>query len=238
MSRCLRRCGGPAGRVLAGRSVGYRPRSPALSGCQVAVVELSAMTSARVWLMGAAGAAAGLIGWAEWKTWSVSRDLLSISVPRDGARVSVLVLGCPLPVLQRWLVRIAVRSTDPERARFVFSGGAVRTPVSEAQMMADYAVQALGVPPGNVTIEDQSRTTAENIVNSAELLADDSVIMIASNTFHARRARQLIRDESPELASRLIRARDYIPLEWGLLHLLLVAFESYRDRRARAASAI
>jgi vancomycin permeability regulator SanA len=128
-----------------------------------------------------------------------------------------------------------VRSTNRENARFVFSGAAVRTPVSEAQMMADYAV-ALGVPPGNVVIEDKSRTTVENVVNSAGLLADGSVVMLASNTFHARRARQVICDESPQLAGCLVRARDYIPFEWGLLHLVLVAFEAYRERRARAAA--
>src|SRR5699024_7307647 len=101
---------------------------------------------------------------------------------------SVLVLGCPLAVLQRWRVRIALRSTDPDRARFVFSGAAVRTRLSEAQMMADYAVRKLGVPVDNVVVEDQSRTTVENIVNSAPLMAASPAIKIASNTFHARRA--------------------------------------------------
>jgi hypothetical protein len=139
-----------------------------------------------------------------------------------------------LPVLQRWRVRIAVRSTDPQQARFVFSGAAVRTPISEAQMMADYAVHRLGVPAANVVIEDQSRTTVENIVNSVPLIVDGSVVKIASNTFHARRARRILYDESPELAACLVRARDYIPLEWGPAHALLMAFESYRVRRALA----
>lgn len=180
------------------------------------------------------------LGWAEWTTWKVSRDALPAgsTEPRrivDGE--SVLVLGCPLPILQRWRVRIAVRSTDPERAQFVFSGGAVRGPVPEAQMMANYAVHDLGVPVHNVVVEDRSRTTVENIVNSAPLMADSPAIKIASNTFHARRARQILRDESPELAARLVRARDYVLLEWGPLHAGLVAFESYRERRARASAA-
>lgn len=125
-----------------------------------------------------------------------------------------------------------MRSTDVNSARFVFSGGAVRTPISEAQMMADYAVTR-GVPLHHVVIEDQSRTTVENIVNSTPLLADGSAVMIASDTFHARRARRIVHAESPELARRLVRARDYIPFEWGALHVVALAFEAYRRRRAR-----
>ena len=98
-------------------------------------------------------------------------------------------------------------------------------------MMADYAVSR-GVPLRHVMIEDQSRTTVDNIVNSAPLLADCSVVMIASDTFHARRARKIMHAESPELARRLVRARDYIPFEWGALHVALVAAETYRRRRA------
>ena len=132
-----------------------------------------------------------VFGWAEWKTWRASREALPAGAT-DPSRIepgeSVLVLGNPVPIVQRWRVRIAVRSTDPDRARFVFSGAAVRGQIPEAQMMADYAVQELGVPLHNVVVEDQSRTTVENVVNSAPLMADSPAIKIASNTFHARRA--------------------------------------------------
>ncbi|WP_425294984.1 hypothetical protein [Mycolicibacterium vanbaalenii] len=78
-------------------------------------------------------------------------------------------------------------------------------------------------------------TTVEKIVNSTPLLADSpAAIRIASSTFHARRARRILGDESPALAARLIRARDYLPMEYGLLHAGLVAFEGYRERRARS----
>src|SRR5205807_8281377 len=140
------------------------------------------------------------------------------------------------PILHRWRVRIAVRSTDPHRARFVFSGGAVRSQVAEARMMADYAVNELGVPVRNVVIEDQSRTTIENVANSAPLMEDSPVIKIASNTFHARRARRILYDESPELAERLVRTRDYIPVEWGPLHALMMAHEGYRKHYRRSCS--
>lgn len=141
----------------------------------------------------------------------------------------MLVLGCPLSALYRWRVRIAVRSTDPARARFVFSGAAVRSELSEAQMMANYAVVSLGVPAANIELEDRSTTTVENISYSLPLLADAPAIKIASNTFHARRARRIMHDESPELAARLVRARDYIPGEWGPLHAVMIVHELIRS---------
>lgn len=103
----------------------------------------------------------------------------------------------------------------------------MRSELSEAQMMADYA-ESLGVPAANIILEDQSRTTVENVTNSIPLLADAPAIKIASNTFHARRARRILRDESPELAARLVRTRDYIPGEWGPLHLVMLVHEALR----------
>jgi len=178
---------------------------------------------------------AALLGWAELVTWRASRDWLPSDAtnPRQIVdREYVLVLGNPMPFVQRWRVRIAVRSTDPHRARFIFSGGAVRTTISEAQLMADYATDVLGVPAANVIIEDQSRTTVENIVNSLPLMAEGRAIKIASDTFHARRARRILHDRSPSLAQRLVRVRDYVPLEYGPVHLIALGFEHYRQRRA------
>jgi uncharacterized SAM-binding protein YcdF (DUF218 family) len=197
------------------------------------------MTGRRTWIAVVAAVLGAVFGWAEWRTWRASREALPAGAT-DPAHIepgeSVLVLGCPQPLLHRWRVRIAVRSTDPHRARFVFSGGAVRGHVPEARMMADYAIHQLGVPVRNVVVEDQSRTTIENVANSTPLLADSPAIKIASNTFHARRARRILHDESPELAERLVRTRDYLPVEWGPLHALMMAHEGYRDRRRRSGS--
>jgi uncharacterized SAM-binding protein YcdF (DUF218 family) len=172
-------------------------------------------------------------GWSEWKTWRASREFFP-SGATDPHQVvngeTILVLGCPTPVLHRWRVRVAIRSTDPRRAKFIFSGAAVRTPISEAQMMADYAVHKLGVPAANVVIEDQSRSTVENVANSTPLLAGSPAVKIASNTFHARRARLTLCAESPDIAAHLVRARDYKPFEWGLMHPVLLIFELYRLR--------
>jgi hypothetical protein len=173
---------------------------------------------------------------AEWAVWRASRQALPAGATDPGRTVPgecVLVLGCPLPILHRWRVRIAVRSTDPTQARFIFSGGAVRSEIPEGRMMADYAIHELGVPERNVLVEDQSRSTVENIVNSLPLMADAPAIKIASDTYHARRARRNLYDESPDAATRLVRARDYLFLEWAVLHLLEVIGEAYRKRRTR-----
>lgn len=177
-------------------------------------------------------ALAAVSGWAEWSTWKASRDLTSGSCRPPVAAETVLVLGCPIPVLWRWRVRVAIRSTDPATARFVFSGGAVRTEVSEAALMAAYAIHRRGVPAANVTLEDLSRNTVQNVVNSIPLMAGSPAIKIASNTFHARRARRILHDEAPALAQHLRPARDYIPYEWGPLHALLFAYHLRRDRAA------
>jgi len=184
-------------------------------------------------------AVSAVLGLAEWVTWEASRQVLPAGAGEAG-RIepgeSVLVLGCPLPPLQRWRVRIATRSTEPTRARFVFSGGAVKTRIPEAQMMADYAVHELRVPVHNVVVEDQSTSTFENIVNSAPLMVDSPAIKIASNTMHALRARAILSEQSPELATRLVRARDYIPFEWGVLHVLMLAYDGYRYVRRRRSA--
>lgn len=201
------------------------------------MVELVSMTSWQTWRVGTAIAAGVLLGWTEWTTWRASRAFLPSTASDPSAVVDgecVLVLGNPSPRVQRWRVRIAVRSTDPRRATFVLSGGAVRTAISEAEMMADYAVRAAGVPPANIIIENQSRTTIENIANSLELMTGSPAIKIASDTLHARRARKILHNQSPDLAKRLVRTRDYIPFEYGVLHAVLLAFEHYRRRRARS----
>ena len=183
------------------------------------------------------GTAAVVLGLAEWATWFASRVTLpsgGTDADRIEAGETVLVLGCPLGPLYRWRVRIAVRSTDPAVARFVFSGGAVRTRVAEARMMADYAVRVLRLPPDNVVVEDRSTTTEENIANSVPFLTEAPVIKIASNTFHALRARLILREASPALANRLVRARDYLPFEWGPLHAVMLAYDGYRFVRARS----
>ncbi|MCU1528195.1 MAG: hypothetical protein JWP75_1958 [Frondihabitans sp.] len=170
----------------------------------------------------------------EWLTWRASREGLT-TVQRDTRRVvsgeAVLVLGYTpsrngrINAMQRWRVRIAVRSTDPATALFVFSGAATRGPRTEAALMADYAVDALGVRRSNTALEEQARSTWDNITFSRPLIAAAPAIKIASNTFHARRARAYLRKQDPALAARLHRARDYRFAEAAPLKPLLALYE-------------
>ena len=183
--------------------------------------------------------------WSEWTTWTASVDALPVD-RLDPARrhpgETVLVLGfrssgSGTNVIQRWRVRIAVRSVDPGTARFVFSGGGRSVSgdersggTSEAALMARYAVEELGVPERNVELEELSRTTWENVAFSLPLLRDADSIVIASNTFHARRAPRYLAKQAPALAARLRRGADY---RFGELLPLKPYLAIYEWRRAR-----
>lgn len=178
--------------------------------------------------------AVGLVA-VEVATWRSSRAAL-LSERRDPHLFvpgkAVIVLGCPLPALQRWRTRIAVRSTDPSTARLVFTGAATRGDVSEAKTMANYAVGSLGVSEHAVVLEESARNTVENIDFSLPLITRAPAIKIASNAFHALRARQIIAENHPDAVDRLARGRDYLPFEWGWLHPALFVFEQVRRVRA------
>ena len=126
-----------------------------------------------------------------------------------------------------------MRSTDVSAARFVLTGGPTRGGASEASLTADYAVNALGAPRENVVLEECARTTWENLAYSIPLIEQAPSIKIASSTFHARRARNYLAKQSPLLAARLHRARDYAPGELVLAKLPLALYEWRRSRRGR-----
>lgn len=70
----------------------------------------------------------------------------------------------------------------------VVSGGQGSGEVcAEADAMAEYLV-GRGLDPARITREARSTTTAENVRNSAELLAPDATVAIVTNDFHLYRA--------------------------------------------------
>jgi uncharacterized SAM-binding protein YcdF (DUF218 family) len=171
---------------------------------------------------------------AEWVTWRASTDVI-LSGRRDPGNVSagevVLVLGYRSradgrpSAMQRWRTRVAVRSTSPTIGRIVFSGGRTTGGRSEAAVMAEYAINRLHVPRSAIDLEEQADTTWENVAFTLPQLKQATQVKIASNTFHARRARRYALKQAPELAARLQRARDYKLGEWSPIKLLLVAYE-------------
>ncbi|MDT0541448.1 YdcF family protein [Streptomyces lonegramiae] len=181
----------------------------------------------RLWT-GVAVAGAAALAWGEWLNWRWSRALVGNS---GGAVEAVVVLGYRNPqatanLINRWRVRAAIRSVDADRAhgtRVIFSGGATSGGAAEAQLMADYAKSVLAFD-GTVVLEDQSRTTWENITNVIPLLEDVDRIKIASQPAHALKARAYLRRQRPDLAEKLVRADDYHPGEWMVVKPLLALY--------------
>jgi uncharacterized SAM-binding protein YcdF (DUF218 family) len=105
----------------------------------------------------------------------------------------------------------------------IFCGGVTRAGVrSEAAAMADYAVRK-GLPMSAVVLEDRSQSTWQN-VEYMRPLAGPGPVIIASNTFHARRARAYAWRQDHALAKRLQRGSDYRFGELLLLKPLLAIY--------------
>jgi hypothetical protein len=96
--------------------------------------------------------------------------------------------------------------------------------------MAAYAVEQRGYS-GKVVLEEESRTTWENVVNAIPLVEDAD--RIVSNSLHAQKARRYLHRLRPDLARRLVRADDYRPGEWAPLKPF---FAVYGLRTQRSAS--
>ncbi len=174
-----------------------------------------------------AGAASALV-WGEWLNWRWSRTLVGNS---EGRTTAVVVLGYRNPhpsinVVNRWRVRAGLRSVASDGTRdtqVIFSGGTPGGGPAEARLMADYATSVLGFD-GRVVIEDQSRTTWENIAKVIPLLEGADRIKITSQPAHGLRARAYLRRQRPDLAERLVPADDYRPGEWTVLKPLLALY--------------
>ncbi|MFD5751585.1 YdcF family protein [Streptomyces sp. NPDC127033] len=192
----------------------------------------------RLVITGVAIAGAAALAWGEWLNWRWSRALVGNSV---GAAEAVVVLGYRNPqatanFVNRWRVRAGIRSITADSARgtrVIFSGGATSSGAAEAQLMADYAKSVLEFA-GTVLLEDQSRTTWENITNVIPLLEDVDRIKIASQSAHALKARAYLRRQRPDLAERLVRADDYRPGEWMIAKPLLALYGLWMLRGLKA----
>jgi vancomycin permeability regulator SanA len=167
--------------------------------------------------------------WGELVTWRASRQYLprSAPVPTSSAK-TIAVLGYPTAkdgspsLVQRYRVRVALRDYR-DGDTMIFCGGVTRAGVrSEAAAMADYAVRK-GVPMGAVVLEDRSQSTWQNVEYMRPLVGPGPVV-IASNTFHARRARAYAWRQDHALANRLRRGSDYRFGELLLLKPLLAIY--------------
>ena len=170
--------------------------------------------------------AAGILAWGEWQNRRWSRTL--VNAP-SGSSEAVVVLGFKNPqpdanFINRIRVQVALRSIDPTaQTRLIFSGGLTTASRSEARVMADYAVNKLEYQ-GAYLLEEESRTTWENITNLLPMVEDVDRIKIASLPAHALKARVYVRRQRPDLAPKLCHAADYKFGEWAPLKPALAAY--------------
>ncbi|NQE87249.1 YdcF family protein [Nocardia terpenica] len=158
---------------------------------------------------------------------------------------AVVVLGCPAKKngqphpMQRWRCQIAARSLDPARTDIiVFTGGAVERDQAEADVMACYAHESLGIPESRTATETKSESTWQNIEFTLPLIEHADRILIASDPMHAARARRYLTLQRPDLAPRLTPTDDYRPLERWWLKIPTAAYELTAIARRRAGHAL
>lgn len=181
----------------------------------------------------------GLMLWGEWANWRASHRRAGV-VP--AATEAVVVLGYrdagpEANAMNRWRVRAGLRSVDPTvETRLVLCGGACAGPRSEAALMARYARER-GYT-GELVLEDSSRTTWENIAFAIPYLKDVDRIVIVSLPTHAAAARDYLAEQSPELADRLARGREYRFGEWLPLKPVVALYGVAKRLRRRGSTMI
>lgn len=101
---------------------------------------------------------------------------------------------------------------NPETTCVVSGGQGFGESRTEADAMADYLV-GRGLDAGRVTKEELSTTTAENIRNSAGLLAPGASVAVVTNDFHLYRALRIAHENGlPEAYGLAARTNPlYLP---------------------------
>jgi uncharacterized SAM-binding protein YcdF (DUF218 family) len=170
----------------------------------------------------------------------IAASLRAGSSARGSGSEAVIVLGFPprrdgrTSAVQRWRCRIAVRSLDPGRSSvLIMTGAATRGRRSEAEVMAGYARDIPGVPAHQVMLEEQARSTWDNIKYSLPLAEPFTAIKIASDPFHVRKAHRYVARIRPDLVTRLEPAGCYRPGEYLPLKAAVVAHEIWSRARRR-----
>ncbi|WP_254787953.1 YdcF family protein [Curtobacterium sp. MMLR14_010] len=135
--------------------------------------------------------------------------------------------------VNRWRARMALRSVPSGSATtIVTSGGAVRGPIPEATLLAQYLRDRLGWR-GPLIEETTSRSTWNNVENVLPLLDGADWIMLVSNSLHAEKARIYLARQRPDLAARLVPVADFRVGEMILLKPALAAIGLVKLRRLR-----
>lgn len=179
-----------------------------------------------------------VLGWGELAHWRASRRRLGARSPGDGTREAVVVLGyrnrgARANAVNRWRVRAGLRSVEGT-AVLVLSGGAVAGRRPEAALMAAYARDECGYL-GPIAVDDQSRSTWQNVANVIPLIEDADRIKIVSHSLHAEKAREYLWRQRPDLGAHLVRGQDYRLGEWLFVKPALAVVGLRNLRRLAAA---
>ena len=96
------------------------------------------------------------------------------------------------------------------------------------------ARDVLGVPGQQIMLEEQARSTWDNIRYSLPLAEQFTAIKIASDPFHVRKAHRHVARIRPDLVTRLEPADCYRPGEYLLLKAAILAYETWSHARRRS----
>lgn len=188
-------------------------------------------------LLGGCAAITFLDGWARlpmWMLW-ILRGILLVFVVSfviiEGCIISqmhakadenldyIIVLGAqvradgPSKVLKHRLnTAIDYLEKNPETICIVSGGQGDNEPCTEAQAMADY-MKAAGIEKDRLILEDESKTTEQNIKYSKKYMKDGASVGIITNDFHMFRAMQITKGEGLKSAKAIAAGSNplYLP---------------------------
>ena len=105
----------------------------------------------------------------------------------------LIIFGCHIKRLLDDRINCAIEILRTKKVEFVLLTGGIgsKGDFNEAQYMKEKLIME-GIPKNKIMIEDQSKTTKENVVNSIEILKknnlfQDKKIVVVSNQAHLRR---------------------------------------------------
>lgn len=123
--------------------------------------------------------------------------------------------------LNRWRVEAALSTVGrlgPGTRCILTGGDPAETGVAEAAHLAQ-ELRRRGFH-GEIIVEDQSRSTWENVIAVAPMLAGAGRIAIASQPLHGLKLRYLLARQDPILKPRFVKAEDYRIAELGPARIL------------------
>ena len=91
------------------------------------------------------------------------------------------------PMLLRIYTTIDYMNGNPSAVLVASGGKGTDEPMSEADCIAEYVINA-GIDPDRVIIEDQSHDTEQNIHNSFQHITQGSTVGVVTSSFHLYRA--------------------------------------------------